>query len=169
MTSFQTILFVSTFSVAGAMLSACSSPAFTPKPKPIDTSNTISTTQNLDEPFETFYNRFKNDSQFKFDRTVFPIKATLFHMNTLDEQDVSVVQTWNLEDIKNGTKYLFVNENIVRSEGYSHQIKKQRNGTYKVEIGKINSEPACGYIFRQKNGNWYLVEFMNYWGGNTQH
>lgn len=123
--------------------------------------------QHIDEPFETFYNRFKNDGQFKYERTVFPIKATIFHTDTAEQSDVTVVETWNKQEVQSGAKFLFVNENIVRSEGYSHQIMRNGANFYKVEIGKINSEPACGYIFKKTDGGWYLVEFMNYWGSSS--
>lgn len=160
MTHFQTMLVSSALSVV-ALLSSCANQT--------NQERSPTQTQILNEEFESFYNRFKNDTQFKFERTVFPIKATFFHMDTPEQSDVTVVETWTKQAVQNEERHLFVNENIVRSEGYAHQIKKQRDGKFKVEIGKINSEPACGYLFEKRDGGWYLVEFMNYWAGGSRH
>ena len=117
------------------------------------------------ESFETFYEKFMDSDQFRLQRTIFPIKVTISDGDGPPPGvNPNIIQVWNRADIVSGKEKLYVQEQIVKDEGYSHSIANQANDVVEVKVGPVNSEAAVGYKFKSIKNQWFLIEHMDYWG-----
>ena len=126
----------------------------------IDTNKKIIT----DEVFEDFYKIFREDEKFRIERTIFPIKVISYTGGGALHGSAESTTYLSKEDIVNGKKTLYVKEEIVKSQGYTHVINKEDETKIKVLVGPPVSEAAVGYIFEKRNKQWFLVEHVDYWG-----
>jgi hypothetical protein len=116
------------------------------------------------EKFDVFYERFKNDKNFQIERTIFPIKVTTYFGYGDSPEIKEAIELWAKAEVTSGKRSLYVDEATIKSAGYSHFVEMKSVNLASVFVGREESEAAVEYIFEQRSGLWYLVDYADYWG-----
>ncbi len=105
------------------------------------------------EIFANFYAAFKFDSNFQLQRTRFPVKKTVFAGRKIRVSYIS------RQSVIDGEEYLYLDQGIMQEAGYHEFFKNTTNGDVTVLVGPESSEPIVRYLFQNRFGCWYLVEY----------
>jgi hypothetical protein len=150
-------LFITTL-LAIALLAACKN-----KPETEAKEQQENTIPADHEDFNTFFAKFKADSNFQKSRIAFPIYSWVAKYDMTEapegrENDMIVADTFNL------TEYSFINfENATEREydRYEHVLNYYGDSA-EVTMQGIDNGISVVSHFKLINGNWYLVKFLDY-------
>ena len=101
------------------------------------------------EDFNTFYNKFHDDSVFQIDRVKFPLKG--YAMDTSESQLAWEKNSWVMH--RNTIQDIDTSQFKINVEKTEYLYKEK----VFIEGGGFASER----IFKQINGKWYLVSFID--------
>jgi hypothetical protein len=116
--------------------------------------------QNKEENFHNFFENFKEDSIYRNERIILPIKGSNSDLfNPLSMTDSSIIFLWeNPKELKYYLKYVF---SEFKTNPSSFKLCKSiSENIYKVEISKKASGFFTVFDFKKKNKKWYLVYFL---------
>jgi hypothetical protein len=127
-----------------------------------------------EESFSEFYKRFREESEFEHERTVYPIKE-IGYTNKIDES-LSQEDKDKYKPIRFGEELAYPVIRFIKKGDQSSAFPKGvMSGTetegfervtptvYESYIDLKSGFRALTYTFHLIDGKWYLVEYINIW------
>ena len=108
------------------------------------------------ENFNTFFNRFQEDSVFQIKRIEFPIKYYIHESGSYMDDSGNIVDLSDRVVIVNKNEWKYQNFNE-----YEKIISEINGNEYNVELQIVDTGVSINYIFKIYNDKWYLIEIKD--------
>lgn len=119
-------------------------------------SETTNSQQKV-ESFDEFFEKFKSDSTFQIDRVTFPFQSTYLDLYDNKQVDKKIeITDWQHLDFE------YKDEYAKRDVDAYTQEAKTSSDSVKIEIRGIDNGIYVDFVFKIKDGKWFLVSRDDY-------